>query len=128
VVLIDQGQPKEISMEPTDYQLAPDYGPPPAWPAQFAPIPPAPAKPKRNRLKTVVGGMALAGLLVVGGAATVFAADPSPSPSTSPGVTAPAASPGTTTDGTQTAPATRGNCPHDQTTTNTTTTSTDSSS
>ncbi len=105
---------------PTGYELAPDYGPPPAWPASTTP-----PQPKRNRLKSIVGGLAFAGLLVVGGAATVFAADPTPSPSTSPGVTAPGTSPGTTTPGT---PGTRGNCPHNQTTTNTTTTSTGTSS
>lgn len=115
---------------PSDYQLAPDYGPPLAWPAQFAATPlapvPAPDKPKRSRLRTALGGLALAGLLVVGGAATVFAADPTPSPSTSPGVTQPAASPGTT-DGTQSTPGTKADCPHDQTTTDDTN-STDSSS
>jgi hypothetical protein len=109
-------------MEPTDFvppapELAPDYGPPPAWPA-----PPPARQAKRNRLKTALGGLALAGLLVVGGAATVFAADPSPSPSTSPGVTAPG-----TTNGKSGTPGTHGDCPHDQTTTDTTT-STDSSS
>jgi serine protease len=112
-------QPTEFG-PPEGYELSPDYGPPPAWPP-----PPVAPRPKRNRLKTIVGGLALAGMLVVGGAATVFAADPTPSPSTSPGVTAPGTSPGTTTPGT---PGTRGNCPHDQTTTNTTNTSTGTSS
>jgi serine protease len=119
------GQQADFELAPDYGQLAPDHGPPPAWPTPFTTIPPAPPQPKRRRLKTIVGGLALAGLLVVGGAATVFAADPSPSPSTSPGVTTPGTSPGTTTPGT---PGTRGNCPHNQTTTNTTTTSTGASS
>lgn len=115
-------------MEPTDYQsttnqqLAPDYGPPPAWPyAHQVPTSPVPAK--RNRFKAAIGGLALAGLLVVGGAATVFAADPSPTPSASSGVTTPDTSTGTT-DGTG---HTRADCPDKGTTTDDTT-STDSSS
>ena len=112
-------------MEPVSQPPSPDYGPPPdysSWPAfQSAPGAPAPPKPKRSRLKTALGGAMLAGLLVIGGAATVFAADPSPSPSASPGVTTPG------TPGTNGSTTTKGNCPHDQTSTDTTT-STDSSS
>ena len=63
---------------PSEEQLASDYGPPPAW--QSWPAYKPEVKPKRSRLKTVLGGLALAGLLVVGGAATVFAADPTPAP------------------------------------------------
>jgi hypothetical protein len=110
----------------TDQQLAPDYGPPPAWP-YAQPAPTAPVSAKRHRLKTAIGGLALAGLLVVGGAATVFAADPSPSPSTSPGVTTPNTSPGTTDGTTDGSGQTRGDCPDKDTTTDDTT-STDTSS
>ena len=81
---------------PPGEQLAPDYGPPPDW--QSWPAYKAPTKPSRSRLKTVLGGLALAGLLAVGGAATVFAADPSPAPSTSPNATTPT-TPGTPSDG-----------------------------
>jgi hypothetical protein len=101
-------------MEPTHQRLAPDYGPPPdysTWPAYQPPAPP----PRRNRLKATLGGLALAGLLV-GGAATVFAADPTPSPSTSPSVTTPG-----TIDDTTTTPRTHVGCPDDQTTTDSTT-------
>jgi hypothetical protein len=109
-------------LQPTDHQpLAPDYGPPPAfqaWPAYHPP-----AAQKRSRLKSALGGFALAGLLIVGGAATVFAASPSPSPSTSPSVTTPGTNGGTTTPGTHTP----GNCPNMQTQTTTTSTSTGSS-
>ena len=53
--------------QPPGEQLAPDYGPPPDW--QSWPAYKAPTKPNRSRLKTAIGGLALAGLLVVGGAA-----------------------------------------------------------
>jgi hypothetical protein len=98
-------------LRPPEDQLAPDYGPPPDW--QSWPAYKQPVKATRSRLKTVAGGLALAGLLVVGGAATVFAADPSPTPTTSPGVTAPGTpsdgSNGGTTDGTRP----HGPCPND---------------
>jgi hypothetical protein len=108
-------------METPDYkpigeQLAPDYGPPPDW--QSWPAYKPRSKPNRSRLKAIVGGLALAGLLVVGGAATVFAADPSPAPSTSPDVTTPG-TPGTPSDGSNggtTNPARpHGPCPNDGT-------------
>jgi len=107
---------------PSEEQLAPDYGPPPAW--QSWPAYQAPTRPKRSRLKTALGGLALAGLLVVGGAATVFAADPSPSPSTSPSVT----TPGTTDNGSNGSGGgtTTHNCPKDGTTNGSTDTTTDS--
>ena len=78
-------------MEPSDYghpetEQTPDYGPPPDWRSWPAYQPPT---PKRSRLKMALGGAALAGVLLVGGAASVFAADPTPSPSISPGVTTP---------------------------------------
>ena len=95
--------------QPTGQHLAPDYGPPPDW--QSWPAYKVPTKPSRSRLKTVVGGLALAGLLVVGGAATVFAADPSPSPSTSPGVTTPT-TPTTPNGGTTNPGHPHGNCPN----------------
>lgn len=107
-------------MEPTNQTSTPDYGPPPdysAWPAyQLAAAAP---KPARNRFKQAVGGLALAGLLVVGSAATVFAASPSPDASGSPAVT----TPDTTDDST---PTQRGDCPKDKTTDDSA--STDSSS
>lgn len=107
---------------PTDGQLAPDYGPPPAW--QNWPAYQQPTRPGRSRLKMALGGLALAGLLVVGGAATVFAADPSPSPSTSPSVT----TPGTTEDGSNgsSGGTSTHNCPKDQTTNGSGDTTTDS--
>ena len=108
-------------MEPTNQPSAPDYGPPPdysAWPA-YQPVVATP-KPARSRLKTALGGLALAGLLVVGGAASAFAASPSPDASGSPAVTTPERTDnGTTTQ--------RGDCPHDKTTTDDST-STESSS
>lgn len=94
--------------QPPGEQLAPDYGPPPDW--QSWPAYKTPTKPNRSRRKTAIGGLALAGLLVIGGAATVFAADPSPSPSPSPNVTTPT-TPGTTTPGT-TNPTHHGPCPN----------------
>jgi hypothetical protein len=100
----------------------PDYGPPPDW--QSWPAYQLKPQPKRSRLKTYVGGLALAGLLVVGGATAVFAASPSPDASSSPNVTTPG-TPGTTDGGTNGGTRTPGNCPHDQTTTDT---STDTSS
>ena len=44
---------------PTEGQLAPDCGPPPAW--QSWPAHQTPTRPKRSRLKTALGGLALAG-------------------------------------------------------------------
>jgi hypothetical protein len=108
---------------PTDQPPAPDYGPPPAWP-YAAPAATTVRPVRKNRLKTAIGGLALAGLLVVGGAATVFAADPTPSPTTPATVTSPDASAGTT-DGTG-GRGSHADCP-DKTTTDDTT-STDSSS
>jgi hypothetical protein len=98
--------------QPPGEQLAPDYGPPPDW--QSWPAYKAPTKPNRSRLKTAIGGLALAGLLVVGGAATVFAADPSPSPSTLPNVTTPTTpgTPGTTNNGGTTNGGHHGPCPN----------------
>ena len=104
---------------PTEGQLTPDYGPPPAWQTWPAYQPPTPRR--TSRLKTAVGGLALAGLLVVGGAATAFAADPSPSPSTSPSVT----TPGTTDNGSN-GGTTRHNCPKDGATDGTSDGTTDS--
>jgi hypothetical protein len=130
---IDPRPTKEKPMQPTNYQptadqsLAPDYGPPPAWPyAQPAPTAPVPAK--RNRLKAAIGGLALAALLVVGGAATVLAADPTPTPSASSSVTTPDTSPGTTDGTPRDEDQTRADCPDKGTTTTDDTTSTDSSS
>jgi hypothetical protein len=96
--------------QPPGKQLAPDYGPPPDW--QSWPAYQAPSKPDRSRVKTALGGLALAGLLVIGGAATVFAADPSPSPSTSPNVTTPTTpgTPDTTNNGGTTNGAHHGPC------------------
>jgi hypothetical protein len=103
-------------------RLAPDYGPPPDW--QSWPAYQKPTRPNRSRLKTALGGLALAGLLVVGGAATVFAADPSPSPSTSPSVT----TPGTTDNGSNgsSGATSTHNCPKDQSTNGPSDTTTDS--
>jgi len=107
---------------PTEGQLAPDCGPPPAW--QSWPAHQTPTRPNRSRLKTALGGLALAGLLVVGGAATVFAADPSPSPSTSPSVT----TPGTTDNGSNSGSGgtSTHNCPKDGTTNGSSDSTTDS--
>src|SRR3990172_6907174 len=80
-------------MEPISQLLAPDYGPPPDSPA-WMPIQPPTAptpKPRRSRLKTALGGIALARLLVVGGAATVFAAHAPPPPGRIPRATPPPA-------------------------------------
>ena len=100
-----------LEYRPPAGQLAPDFGPPPDWPSWPAYKPQV--TPKRSRLKAVVGGLALAGLLVVGGAATVFADDPSPTPTTSPNAT----TPGTPSDGSNggTTNGTRphGPCPND---------------
>jgi hypothetical protein len=92
--------------------LAPDYGPPPDW--QSWPEYQKPVKPKRSRLKMALGGMALAGLLVIGGGATVFAADPSPRPSTSPSTTTPTTPTTPGTNGGTTNPGTmpNGHCTH----------------
>jgi hypothetical protein len=102
----------ETYQPPTEGQLAPDYGPPPDWQSWLAYQ--EPARPNRSRLKTALGGLILAGLLVVGGAATVFAADPTPSPSTSPSVT----TPGTTDNGSNgsSGGTSTHNCPKDQST------------
>ena len=117
-------EPNTYDRPPTEGQLAPDYGPPPAW--QSWPAYQQPTHKSRSRLKTALGGLALAGLLVVGGAATVFAADPSPSPSTSPGVTTP--TPGTTDNGSNgsSGGTTTHNCPKDQSTNGSGDTTTDS--
>ena len=96
-----------IHHAPTDQPLAPDYGPPPpfqTWPAYQPP----PTTLRRSRLKTALGGFALAGLLIVGGAATVFAADPTPTPSTSPSTTTPSA-----TDNGSNGSTPTHNCPKD---------------
>lgn len=102
--------------QPKEQNLASDFGPPPDW--QSWPAYKKPVKQKRSRLKMALGGMALAGLLVIGGGATVFAADPSPAPSTSPNTTTPTTptTPGTpgTNNGGTTNPGTmpNGHCSH----------------
>ena len=94
--------------QPPGTDLAADFGPPPDW--QSWPAYQQPNKPHRSRLKTALGGLALAGLLVVGGAATVFAADPSPAPSSTPNTTTPG-TPNNGSNGGSTNP-THGPCLH----------------
>jgi hypothetical protein len=112
------GDTRSHALEPTETYADPYHLPPPETSVELLSAKPR-ARPPRRRVKVILAGLALAAMLG-GGAVSVFAASPDPSASPTP-ATSPSTNNGS---GGTTQPGTHGNCPHDQSTNSSSSTST----